>query len=1293
MPALRELWLRDQQLAFVANLLHNASPVDSDFEAAREAIPLLRLLNDWDPEPEELTSNTIHLLATLPPQVTDLLEVGEHPNAASLHVAALARQQDDAARPDTSLTTHALALLMQPHTRIDDFLKWAARASPRASAGSKSLGDRRTSSARTPSRWVSSGWKSVRSRAALLDDADEALQTSRTAGDIHVKVASIDRLHAGIAAHFAQFDHPCLQAWSRVCQALMSRQFAWPLLALGAEGFSRVGTSLPLHLTLQRQQAGEREVWMRCWTGDHRRMYYRPPAGDRRVHGFEGGSLNWRQDFHRAFDHALFVARDLWLSQNGRAEAAVKEATLQQQLLVDWTFANQIAKGVIVEGTSPPELDGRSAEAYFCQVILSQLLDSQARPVGAATGKVLMRQQRHAIDWVEDIEDKAKYVQRSGTFTRLALPYVARARTDVQAALRSQVVSGRLEVTYNSTARSMADAMQRGGWRRATFLNASEDRYFFFRTLGRLHAMDKRDGDFEPDEELFGPARPPEPMEDWELNRLRKIVNGYLGYGGAREHAVRWVTLHPTSCTPYMLGQTLALLDHQTRVGTERAGPALGIVCVRASTHDNEMQLWSRIFEALDVAPGLTEEFRWATSQQARAIVASVLNNFEGDQSISFSPPPDLLVIVDEGGFTFNADDPRAPDHVREKIFPEDFRCNLKELLIDGGLQDKLEQLDSARQFVLGRTRIVVLRSTPNHPPSDFTLPPPKFSIDWHTYTTEQMQQAARLRVFRGGFPIQCASAVINHGAEPAARLSAPEVVELLAHLKADGLLGYHRGDYYFRTGAQAVIASADLEFEPYLVAGLHLAAARAWAPIISPSLEFSAVNRDSLVDAGAIDQALWHLARAREFTTPRHQDRQGEIREAQLCLLSLAPQPDWNFVRPLLSTGTGGIAEALELAEELLVNEAHVRGDEALVHSSRYALGIHVLSRAIQGEASVDKRAEYTRQAEEWHALGMSSITHLGGPQAVKLLSEYADFLMRADLAEGPAAAAYDAIQRALDAALDSFWQGRRGWLDVPVSQSYFERRMARPGIPPRELCRDARIALDLWGARWHKPWTWLWEHMSIENGFDNNEIAKVLLDRLTPASASELGHKVRMSTIHPVERERVNRGLVNLVQWTLHGSNPLRGRPVGIVAAIVDAWVWESHNCYQLAEALPIQQLLDVLRGRTSTPPEIHSLVVKLLEDKLGAWSVIGRLTELTLSPDECIRLVEQLAGIVRGQRIEFEPFTRESRDAHVILGKFAKRRKSSMDWLANCYQLSGRVSPLMRSDVVGLQRSVGA
>ena len=182
-----------------------------------------------------------------------------------------------------------------------------------------------------------------------------------------------------------------------------------------------------------------------------------------------------------------------------------------------------------------------------------------------------------------------------------------------------------------------------------------------------------------------------------------------------------------------------------------------------------------------------------------------------------------------------------------------------------------------------------------------------------------------------------------------------------------------------------------------------------------------------------------------------------------------------------------------------------------------------------------------------------------------------------------------------------------------------------------------------------------------------------------------------INSSTSHTAERERVNRGLVNLVQWTLHRSNPLRGRPVGIVAAIVDTWICESHNCHQLAEALPAQQLLDVLRERISTPPEIRSLVVKLLEDTLGAWSVLGRLSELKLNLNECISLVEQLARIVRDQRIAFEPFTRESRDAIAMLRKLARRRQSTMDWLAVCYQLSGGVSPLMRSDVVSLQRNL--
>jgi len=621
MGILIEHWLRDQRIGFEATAIR---ALENDDPTHQTIVSLARGIESRIDDLARLSLATTAQLTRVSDESWALL-LGDDSSVVDA-VRRYRRAPKSQILARRIFVAHAMTVISQPHLALRDFIKWATRTGIRKS-GSTEL------------------YWSERLDALLANGGQEYFDLYRNATLIDARLRAIEGLYsAGLNrdTNGRVLDDDGLWLW--LCQALLSQQFFWPLLSAEI-GNATFGVSLPFEMALTQTHEGQKSrVYCRC-----RKRQYKPPErleGDRSsLHQFVGGRIQWTNEFHRSLAIGLAAGKALWRSQNGRAAIEMRADYLNQSLVVDFTWAHRVIDDLSI---SEIVLLGRSAELYFSQVVLSRLLGSDA-PLGVATGTIDTSASVLPVGYVDDIDAKVKYARDVGVFSRLVLPSALAASftTNVRPALEELHAAGRLEVNFCPTARSAADAMQRGGWRRTTFLHAPEERFFFYDTLGRLFDAVKSSGnfreeDFDLDAEIEAARTAGPVISSDEIAALRRRVSGWLN--GAQ--GVAKVRLSSDALRPQLVGSAIAWLDHTTRVDPlNTIGPGLGITFARFCRGDNEIRFWSQLFQIMNVSPALWSRFQWATIDQAQTILALILNNFNVDPRISTAPPPDLLVI------------------------------------------------------------------------------------------------------------------------------------------------------------------------------------------------------------------------------------------------------------------------------------------------------------------------------------------------------------------------------------------------------------------------------------------------------------------------------------------------------------------------------------------------------------------------------------------------------------------------------------------------------------------------
>jgi hypothetical protein len=683
--------------------------------------------------------------------------------------------------------------------------------------------------------------------------------------------------------------------------------------------------------------------------------------------------------------------------------------------------------------------------------------------------------------------------------------------------------------------------------------------------------------------------------------------------------------LHPNA-----LGTWLAWLDHLVRTNPYWRGTGLGILCIRISRDDNEMRVWERIFEALEVNPGLMRDFQWSTLGQAERSLAMILNNFSCDPVISSSPPPDLLVLVD---------DARWVDSPTNTTFPSDFRGQFARLFEVGhrgshfGAMLQQREDGGAREEVLGATRVMVFIPDKSKKPAQAI---------WRTagaqrglvLSDDQRCVLDAVKAFRSAFPASAAVQVVNSSRREGEQLDYLAVRSLLDELKSAHMLGYFRGEYYVRW---ATLSVPDGSISSPL---LNLAAAGAWAPIVSPTKVGNALNRDSIFESRAIDEARWHLRQAARQLGYRSPDLLRQCSEYSFTLLTLLPFTDWDLVRSLIATRSreGALDHAVELVTELLEAEESVRVNKPLgghVHPSRHALAIEVLGHRLgmRPEPPPEHQEILVALAKKWFKQA-ESVIHLMSidkPEECRrsrrrLLSSYALFLVKAE--------AEQQERKRIDAELQCYVEGLLAGqidaTDLPLSRDYLYNRFKARNADLATSLKFAEAACLIW-PEWDPPvlevvfMGQLLIERTQSRAVSRARLSKWVHSLIAKDIDGDLSSRARARSLRltssATSRGSVNRCCEVLLNWAMNGL--LDEQSLEIVQNFIAEWCRESMSCFELARKLGAEQ---VLRGLVAGDP-MGPVLELLLQDLWGAWVVCSKLSTAELSNDDLSRIMTMM------------------------------------------------------------------
>jgi len=1136
---LHSTWLLDQQLAYCATRLSDLFTERNEREAKHFAKWLREGVTD--DAVGALSDATLALVESTcplgePALCAELFDSIGAAQSLAKHELDL-RESTDAkkARLPAVQVAHAVYLLRQPHLSMLNFAKWLHRSGSGANLGP----------------WVAR----LATDAPLAARLDHELMRIRDKnGQTRDRVDAVDALHAGVAAIFREADGEMPLGLTRIWLALRNSLFCRPLMLAG--GSPGHGISLPFGVYLSRDD--EEKVYFKYVLSRKseetapRFVPRRSRPGYTEGSGMEGSLLRWDQAWGNAFRTGARCAKELWRTQNGRLRAADAQAageTLRASVVVDVRPACEIVDSVLgplATGDVAKDehilgymLDGRSAEAYWAQVILGLLLPGGDMPFGVVTGQIEEADGAFEIHPVAGVLQKLQYAQRAG-FSRVILsgadvgetqlegasrnPALARQQEDEVGAFLEQVRSrgARKNVELNrcSTARAAADAMQPSGWRRTTFMRLPATQKEFSTHLRRLFLLSQTEQKARRESE----ARQPVERDPWmpsESEAMRALDDRFL----SGQHAVKFVRRDALRDIETQLGKWLAWKDHQVRTGDESGirGPGLGILALRTAHGDNEMRIWSSVADHLSASPAWWDEFQWSDRDGAARLLARLLRNRRANPAIGSAPAPDLLVIFDDGNLTQSR---------TNRIFPDDFRGQLLDLLNprrdDWGADDPLtrELLDGGElpPPELMTTRIIVIHG----PAPDLPVAGLPAEVD-----EAEFALLKRVSVFRFGFSVQAAFAMANFDRKRDDGVDWVAAVSMLDELARKRVLSRTRGTYFVR---RELLAS--LRDDSYCDdAKAHLHAARALTPIIEPRGVFTGANRDRALEPEPVLEATWHLQRVRALLPPRGGGTRNHGRAALAALTLLRPYPDWDTVK-LMQVSTGTARDAVELGSELLQSE--LRFTEP--HTSRVAAYLNAIGTVAShvSEELRDSLVEVAHAKLEAVQSLFATSRQDHRRQMRKFFSEYLYCMGRLGVPEGDDRTAGPAayLQKTVDEVLRLGDLARDDNVldDFPLSRDWLRMMWEDDKLDIRRRSTHAYVAALVNVGRWsggemtREPWDVPWvEYFALTTASD---FAPAQLHRpLTTwqrvyghdeAQAQAFGERVRnISSYRPKKRD----------------------------------------------------------------------------------------------------------------------------------------------------------------------------
>lgn len=1266
MQVLHDLWLSDQRLALVSAILCGNG---EDGLLDPGALALLSQATKVVAEEAAgdnlgyLSETTLALVSKIPKCYVEP-DAEEFPGGVSL-VAALdsvnqeiALRQDGDKRMSTIHIGHAVYLLRQQHLSIRDFFKWVRRSGRSVAPGVPDLpadesGDRHLVDAR------------VRLDRLLSLSRDEREQARD-------RLDAVDEMHE-VVSNLIGGPADRKLWWTRICLALRNSLFCWPLMIAGDAPDRRHGISLPVGLFLSRD--GKSKTYFKIIRSKQappdRRRFQFPSAQTNWFATMEGSQLAWDRDWGSALGIGMNVAKALWRTQNGRLRFADEESAnerLLSSLVVDMGPACEIVDSVFKDlPDSRYVMTGRSAEAYWAQVVLGMLFPEGQTPYGVVTGRIEEADGAFEIRWVEGIDKKLEYANNAG-FSRVILPGseaddapldVAggelpgthdRQRVDraVNAFLAGLVRSGRrkeTEINFCPTARSAADAMQPSGWRRTAFVRLPATQRVFSFQLRRLFVQDRQSQRMamsREDSELLRSN----PWTSEESMAMEALDSRLL----SKTHAIRFVDRASFDTdAELVIGKWLAWKDNQVRSGlgpqTRMRAPGLGILCLRTTESDNEMRLWSTIADTLTADSAWWKQFQWSDRNKAAHVLGDLLNNRSADPSICATSSPDILVLFDEGNFT---------QRRTNRIFPDDFRGQMIDLLnprrdamrAPDPLDDALLRAGTAANGCLGPTRVLVVYGKPSQ--EEVAIP--------ERIAPDLLDHLARLAVFRFGVSRQAAYSMLNFGRVEGERLewtAANAAIEELIKLRA---VYSTRGQLYIKPEYLPALRQFSYANDPRA----HLHAAKALVSILEPKRIFVASNRDRALEPEPMLEAIWHLRKGRQLTTGREFTIRPQCDMALSTLVFLRTYPDWDTVKELQKFPVTR-QDAVELGRELLELERWVTGIPP--HTSRVAALLHAIGR-YGGSDGVDT-VDRVRLAEEACARvldGMSSLDALSAEdsrrQKRKLLSEFL-FCMKAlgvpdsdSRLTGPVVYLNKTVEEILRPDL---YDGLETWPDkldsFPLSWDWFKISWGDESLPLPARSRYAYAASRLYiGQRvggeivrdaWDQPWI---EYFALTSPavLDPRQLKNPLATWRDVYggdihTARSFGQRVRDMSPY---RSKISRGKAEKVTWwrrkvqdAMHNLWAVAHLPpevalppdyTDIALRFIDAVAMgETVPAFEFLEALEEDWIRDLPRRRTSALPGAQALSSSVLSSHAGWVSMLAKFDVYDESAIDVARL----------------------------------------------------------------------
>ncbi|MFL4468989.1 hypothetical protein ACERZ8_03555 [Tateyamaria armeniaca] len=946
-------WMLDQRRVFCAGFLSGVGTDERQELRVNGAAAFLAEMRD-----DEFATASDSLLGLL----GDMHEDVYAPDPDDTHIKVSVERQHQLARKELDrrqgkaggrersvLLDHAAWLLQDDRLNLENVLKWLKWNSPSLTKEVvfllRQLSGASADETTQLERWL--------------------LQARGSHYGQYQRLRAVDNIHGWVLTRLAEFtagetgrraDERTLIApwWTRLCNTWRNAHFFWPLFFCGPDDLLNeqnpeadlfYGMSLPVALTLS-------------------------PNADSKVRFEpEPDRLELAAEWRAAFDIGLRAGKAMWRSQNSRLRLHAASSVADKErsdLIVDMSMAEEIVSVLGFTDEARYQIGGRSAEAYWAQACLSLLLDAGMAPAGVATGCIEEVQGALRVMPVGGLEQKLYYANGFG-FSRVIVPGQERALIEAETAQEQNEVSEteaaspyadaiaaylrfrsrieernmdlRVEVNFCPDARTSADALQSKGWRRASFFRLPETQREFGEHLRRLHLSDAEPRKLTAFERRAAKDDPWRPEETEAL----EVLDAFLL--GDQPRAVRHISRNEFDLllgkiaggtknastgnaipqnAEAAIGKWLAWQDHKTRRGpmtqAERRRSGLGVLALKSQVGDYEYRLWATIAEQLDATSDWFTNFRWADKERAAERLAGLLGNTHVDKRISRTAPPDLVIIFDEACFTgprptvvpfesdFSADwrpilDPRWRDTDTPFPLEEHLHASSDGLV---GIRNSLWPEDDRR-----RTRILIIQG----PSADL-----QDQKRQRNYVPKKFEDVlARLSIFRFGFSVHAAYAILNHGVEEVTNFT--RVRRILSEMRARNFLQYSRGTYFINPHFRAASRTSTYQLE----ATYHMQAAFALCPLLRPSKRFVSENRDKSLNVENVQEAIWHLKQAVRLLPPKDRTYRQDAIAAQKSLSLIPRIPDWDTFNEMHRRGRALLADAYALGSELFSAEKHV--------------------------------------------------------------------------------------------------------------------------------------------------------------------------------------------------------------------------------------------------------------------------------------------------------------------------------------------------------------------------------